>query len=101
MSYAVPEGGGSILFRNISIRAKRCVGHSLSTAMSPLDSFVITVNPSSQWIDRVTTSVLQRATLEGSILHTVKGRKVNWIGQSLRRNRLLKHFIEGTLQGRI
>ena len=36
-----------------------------------------------------------------SILHAVKGRKVNSIGQILRRNRLLKHVIEGKVQRRI
>jgi len=69
--------------------------------MLPLDSFLITENPSSQWTDRVTNSVLQRAKVEGSILRTVKGRKVNWIGQSLRRDCHLKHVIEGKVEGRI
>jgi len=35
------------------------------------------------------------------ILHTIKGRKVNWIGHILRRNCLLKHFIEEEGEGRI
>ena len=43
----------------------------------------------------MTNSVLQRAKVEGSILRTVKGRKINWIGQSLRRDRHLKRVIEG------
>jgi hypothetical protein len=38
---------------------------------------------------------------ERNILHTIKRRKANWIGHSLRRNCLLKHVIEGKLEGRI
>jgi hypothetical protein len=36
-----------------------------------------------------------------SILHTVKMRKVNWIGHILYRNCLLKHVIEGKTEARI
>ena len=32
-------------------------------------------------------------------LHTVKRREANWIGHDLRENRLLKHAIEGKIQG--
>jgi hypothetical protein len=39
--------------------------------------------------------VCNRAKGERNILHTTKGRKVNWIGHILRRNCLLKHVIEG------
>jgi hypothetical protein len=35
------------------------------------------------------------------ILHTIKRRKANWIGHILGRNCLLKHVIEGKLEGRI
>jgi hypothetical protein len=35
------------------------------------------------------------------ILHTIKRRKCNWIGHILCRNCLLKHVIEGKLEGRI
>jgi hypothetical protein len=38
---------------------------------------------------------------ERNIVHTIKRRKANWIGHILRRNRLLKHVIEGKLEGRI
>jgi hypothetical protein len=38
---------------------------------------------------------------ERNILHTIKRRKANWIGHILRRNCLLKHVIEGKLEGRI
>jgi len=53
-----------------------------TTTVSPLDYISITVNPSSQWTDRVTTVVLQRAEEVGNIVRTAKGRKANWIGQS-------------------
>jgi hypothetical protein len=35
------------------------------------------------------------------IVHTIKRRKANWIGHILHRNLLLKHVIEGKLEGRI
>jgi hypothetical protein len=38
---------------------------------------------------------------ERNIVHTIKRRKANWIGHILRRNCLLKHVIEETLEGRI
>jgi hypothetical protein len=54
------------------------------------------------WTDRVRNEeVLHRVKEERNILHTIKRRKVNWIGHILRRNRLLKHVIEGQLEGRI
>ena len=33
------------------------------------------------------------------ILHTIKRRKANWIGHNVRRNCLLKHFIERKTEG--
>jgi hypothetical protein len=54
------------------------------------------------WNDRVLNEeVLHRAKEERNILHTVKRRKGNWIGHILRRNRLLKHVIEGKIDVRI
>jgi hypothetical protein len=38
---------------------------------------------------------------ERNILQTVKRKKANWIGHMLRRNCLLKHVIEGKIEGRI
>jgi hypothetical protein len=38
---------------------------------------------------------------KGNILHTINRRKGNWIGHILRKNYLLKHVIEGKLEGRI
>jgi hypothetical protein len=37
---------------------------------------------------------------ERNILHTMKGRKANWIGHILRRNCLLKDGIEGKVLGK-
>ena len=45
--------------------------------------------------------VLYRVKKEGNILHTVKRRKANWIGHFLHRNCLVKHIIEGKLEGEI
>jgi hypothetical protein len=44
--------------------------------------------------------VLHRVKEERNIVHTIKRRKANWIGNILRRNCLLKHVIEGNLEGR-
>jgi hypothetical protein len=43
--------------------------------------------------------VLHRVKEDRNILHTIKIRKANWIGHILRRNCLLKHVIEGKVQG--
>jgi hypothetical protein len=45
--------------------------------------------------------VLHRVKEERNIVHTIKRRKANWIGHILRRNCLLKHVIEGKVEGRI
>jgi hypothetical protein len=45
--------------------------------------------------------VLHRVKEERNIVHTIKRRKANWIGHILRRDCLLKHVIEGKLEGRI
>jgi hypothetical protein len=45
--------------------------------------------------------VLRRVKEERNILHPIKRRKANWIGHISRRNCLLKHVIEGKLEGRI
>jgi hypothetical protein len=52
------------------------------------------------WTDRVRNEeVLRRVKEERNIVHTIKRRKANWIGHILRRNCLLKHVIEGKLEG--
>jgi hypothetical protein len=53
------------------------------------------------WTDRVRIEVLHRVKEEKNIVHTIKRRKASWIGHILRRNCLLKHVIEGKLEGRI
>jgi hypothetical protein len=54
------------------------------------------------WTDRVRNEeVLHKVKEERNILLTIKRRKTNWIGHILRRNCLLKHVIEGKLEGRI
>jgi hypothetical protein len=54
------------------------------------------------WTDRVRNEeVLHRVKDERNIVHTIKRRKANWICHILRRNCLLKHVIEGKLEGRI
>jgi len=51
--------------------------------------------------DRVENEeVLHRAKEERNILLTIKRREANWIGHILRRNCLLKHIIEGKIEGR-
>jgi hypothetical protein len=42
-----------------------------------------------------------RVKQDRNILHTTETRKGNWIGHILRRNCLLKHVIEGKIEGRI
>ena len=54
------------------------------------------------WTDRVKNEdVLHRLKEEGNLLHTIKTRNANWIGHNWRRNCLLKHVIEGRVEGRI
>jgi hypothetical protein len=49
----------------------------------------------------MTNEVLHRVKKQRNILHTIKRIKANWVGHILRRNCLLKHEIEGKLEGRI
>jgi hypothetical protein len=52
------------------------------------------------WNDRVNNeTVLHRVKEERNILHTIRRRKANWIGHTLRSNCLLKHIIEGKIIG--
>jgi hypothetical protein len=51
------------------------------------------------WTDRVRYEVLHRVNEERNILHTIKRRKVNWIGHVLHTNCLLKHIIDGKIHG--
>jgi hypothetical protein len=52
------------------------------------------------WIDRVKNEeVLQKVKEERNNLHTIKCRKTDWIIHILRRNCLLRHVIEGKIEG--
>jgi len=54
------------------------------------------------WADRVRNEEgLQRVKEERNILHTIQRRKANWIGHILRRHCLLKHILEGEIEGRV
>ena len=53
------------------------------------------------WTDRVRNEeVATGVEEERNIPHTIKRRKVNWIGLISRRNGLLKHVIEGEIEER-
>jgi hypothetical protein len=45
--------------------------------------------------------VLHRVKEGSNILHKIKRRKANWIGHILCRNCLLKHVIEGKIEGKV
>ena len=52
------------------------------------------------WTDRVRNEeVLLRVSEQRNILHTIIGWKANWIGHILRWKCLLKHIIEGQIEG--
>jgi hypothetical protein len=53
------------------------------------------------WTDHVRNEeVLRRVKEERNILRTIKRRKTNWIGHTLRRNCFLEHVIEGKWKGK-
>jgi hypothetical protein len=43
--------------------------------------------------------VLQSVKEERNIVYKIKGRTANWIGHTLHRICLLKHFVEGKIEG--
>ena len=54
------------------------------------------------WIGHVRNEeILLRVKEERNILHEIRKRKANWIGDILRRNCLLQRFTEGKIQGRL
>jgi hypothetical protein len=53
------------------------------------------------WADPVRNEVLHSVMEERNVLGTIKRRKANCIGHIWRRNCLLKHVIEGKIEGRI
>jgi len=57
-------------------------------------------NEKVNWADRLENEVvLHRVEEERNILHTIRQRKANWTGHILRRDCLLKHVIEGKMEG--
>jgi hypothetical protein len=52
------------------------------------------------WPDHVRNKVLKRVEEERNTVHTMKIRNDNRIDHFLRRNCLLKHVIEGKIEGR-
>jgi hypothetical protein len=52
------------------------------------------------WTEGVRNKVLQRDKEEINILHKINQRTAYWICHILLRNRLVKHFIEGRIEGR-
>ena len=53
------------------------------------------------WTDHVRSEVLHTAREKRNILHSVKRRKADWLGDILHRNCRLKHVIEGRIEGEI
>jgi hypothetical protein len=53
------------------------------------------------WTDRVRNEEVLHRVKERTVLHTMKGRKADWIGHILGRNCLPKHVMEGKIEGRI
>ena len=53
------------------------------------------------WTDGVRNAEVLHRVKYRRRLHTVKMRKANWIGHILCRNCLLKHAIEGEIEGRM
>jgi len=54
------------------------------------------------WTDHVRNEeVLLRVNEQRNIVHEIRKRKGNWIGQILRRNCLLQQVIEGKIKGQI
>jgi hypothetical protein len=51
-------------------------------------------------IDRLCEKLRSLIEEDRNILRTIKRRKTNWIGHIWRRNCLLKHVIEGKIEGR-
>jgi hypothetical protein len=55
-----------------------------------------------KWTYRVRNEeVVHRTKEKRNILHTIKGRKTNWIGHTMRRKVFLKPAIEGEVEGKM
>jgi len=53
------------------------------------------------WTNHVKNEVLHRVKGDRHNLQTIKGRKANWNGHTLRRNCLVKHVMEDQIEGRL
>jgi hypothetical protein len=53
------------------------------------------------WTDHIRNEVLRKVSEERNVLHKIKRKKANWIGNILHRNCLLKHGIEGKIEKRV
>ena len=53
------------------------------------------------WTDRVKNEEVLHKLDEGSVLHTIKIRKVNRVGHSLHRKCFLRHSVEGKMETKI
>jgi len=53
------------------------------------------------WYDRVRNELLHGVKKDRNILHTIKGRKANWVYHILCTNCLPQHVIEGKIDGRV
>jgi hypothetical protein len=51
--------------------------------------------------DGISVGPIVWVSYESKIVHTAYRRKANWIGHILRGNCLIKHVIEGKIEGRI
>ena len=49
--------------------------------------------------ERVKKAVVDKVKEESNILKTVKRRQVNWVGDIFHRNCLIKHVIDGKIEG--
>jgi len=64
-------------------------------------SVVLEKDGEDQYTDRVRNEEELQTVHDWNILHKIKLLKTNFIGHILRRNCLLKHVIEGKIEGRI
>jgi hypothetical protein len=53
------------------------------------------------WYDRVRNDLLHGVKKDRNILHTIKGRKADWVDHILCRNCLPQHVIEVKIDGRV
>jgi hypothetical protein len=80
------------------------MGQLVSSVVSDMlmDLLCLMQHDSLSWTDRVRNEVVLRVGKEErNIIHTLKGRKANWIGHILCTKCFLRQVIEGKIEGRI